>query len=228
MNTGRMKQVLLVMAVSVVLPMSSLNAAGEPAELDADTVEYDMSTGLVSASGDVLMKQGASRVSGVKATYNAKTKQGIVEGNVIVVRDDARLTCDRIVLDGQEHLSASGNVQGSQGDHHFSGEQADYYPNQGKYLVMPAGGTLTGTDGTFTANRLEGWLDDAHYVGTGNAHVISPPRNLEAGGDRMDYYGRDQGQVVVTGNAWAIQDNNTMKSNRLTIYLAKDGQAGVK
>lgn len=93
---------------------------------------------------------------------------------------------------------------------------------------MPAGGTLTSADGTFTANRLEGWLDDAHYVGTGNAHVISPPRNLEAGGDRMDYYGRDQGQVVVTGSAWALQDNNTMKSNRLTIYLAKDGQAGVK
>jgi lipopolysaccharide export system protein LptA len=51
---------------------------------------------------------------------------------------------------------------------------------------------------------------------------------MEAGGDRMDYYGKEQGRVVVTGNAWAVQDNNTMKSNRLTIYLASDGAAKVK
>jgi lipopolysaccharide export system protein LptA len=51
---------------------------------------------------------------------------------------------------------------------------------------------------------------------------------MEAGGDTMDYQGKAQGVVVVTGNAWATQDNNTLKSNRLTLYLAQDGQAKVK
>ena len=93
---------------------------------------------------------------------------------------------------------------------------------------MATGGTLTSADGTFTADHLEGWLAEEHYVGKGNAHVVSPARGLEAGGDQLDYYGQGDGKAVMTGNAWAVQNNNTMKSNRLTIYLAKDGQAAVK
>ncbi|SFT61768.1 lipopolysaccharide export system protein LptA [Selenomonas sp. GACV-9] len=225
---SKMKKTLLALAVSVVLPMSSMSAAGEPAELDADTVTYDMSTGVATATGDVLMKRGTARVSGATATYNSKTQEATVEGNVIATRDDMRMTCAKVVSDGQGHIMAVGSVQGVQGDKSFAGEQVDYYPEQGKYVLMPSGGTLTSADSTFTANRIEGWLDAEHYIGTGNAHVVSTSRNMEAGGDQMDYQGKEQGVVVVTGNAWAIQDNNTLKSNRLTLYLAQDGQAKVK
>lgn len=228
MNIRKMKVMLLALSASLILPMSSLSAAGEPAELDADTVEYDMSSGLVSATGDVLMKQGTARVSGGHATYNSKTQEAMVEGNVIALRDDTRITCAKVLTDGQGHMLATGGVQGSQGDKSFSGEQVDYYPNQNKYILISSGGTITSQDGTFTADRMEGWLGDAHYIGTGNAHVVSPARNLEAGGDRADYYGQDQGRVILTGNAWAVQDNNSMKSNHLTIYLAQDGSAKVK
>ena len=69
---------------------------------------------------------------------------------------------------------------------------------------------------------------DEHYIGEGNAHVVSPSRAMEAGGDQMDYYGKEQGKAVITGNAWAVQENNTMRSNRMTIYLADDGSAKVQ
>lgn len=228
MNKRTIRQLLLVLTVSVVLPMSSLSAAGEPAELDADTVEYDMSSGLVTASGDVLMKQGPARVSGARATYNSKTQEGVVEGNVIAVREAMRITCAKVMTDGQGHMLATGGVQGTQGDKSFTGEKVDYYPNQNQYVLIASGGSITSADGTFTADRMEGWLDDEHYIGTGNAHVNSPARNMEAGGDRADYYSKDQGRVILNGNAWAIQDNNTMKSSHLTIYLAQDGAAKVK
>ena len=228
MRTSKMKKILLALAVSAVLPMQGISAAGEPAELNADTVEYDMSTGLASADGGVTMVRGSSRVTGQRASYNTKTQEGTVEGNVVATTDDTRITCAKVVTDGQNHMLATGGVYGTQGDKSFSGEQVDYYPNQNKYVLIASGGTISSADGTFTANRLEGWLDDAHYVGSGNAHLVSPPKDMEAGGDRMDYYGKDQGRVVVTGNAWAVQDNNRMKSNRLTIYLASDGAAKVK
>lgn len=229
MKTIKMKKLLLAVAISAVLPMTSLSAAGnEPASLDADTVSYDMSSGQAVATGNVLLKRGTGKVTGAKATYNTKTMEATVEGDVIAVRDDLRVTCAKMVSDGTEHMLATGNVYGVQADKTFSGEQVDYYPNQNQYVLIATGGRLTSADGTFTADRIEGWLDDEHYIGTGNAHVVSPPRNMEAGGDHMDYRGRDQGIIVVTGNAWAIQDNNTMKSNRLTLYLAQDGQAGVK
>ena len=61
----------------------------------------------------------------------------------------------------------------------------------------------------------------------GNVHVVSQPNDMEAGGDLLNYYGLEQGKAVLTGNAWAVQYNNTLKSNQLTILLAKDGQAKV-
>lgn len=210
------------------LSATQLYAAGEPATLDADTVEYDMGSGLITATGDVLMKQGTARVAGARATYNHKTQAGLIEGNVIAVKDDMRLTCARVTTDGQGHMMATGDVHGTQQDKSFSAEQVDYYPDQNDYILMSKGGTLTSSDGTFTAGRLEGWLKDEHYVGSGNAHLVSTARNIEAGGDQLDYYGEGEGTAVMTGNAWAMQDNNTMHSNRLTIYLAKDGQAAVK
>ncbi|MBQ7198310.1 MAG: hypothetical protein IJS29_03505, partial [Selenomonadaceae bacterium] len=80
----------------------------------------------------------------------------------------------------------------------------------------------------FTADFMEGWMDEEYYVGTGNAHAISPPREMEAGGDRIEYFGKDGGKAIITGHAWAIQENNTMRGNRLTVYLADDKNLKVK
>jgi lipopolysaccharide export system protein LptA len=197
---------------------------GEQASLDADTVEYDMTTGLVVATDNVLMKRGDAKVAGHKATYNTKTMDGLVEGNVIAVRKDMRVTCDILRSDGQEHMQAIGHVHGTQQDKEFVGEQVDYYPRQNDYVLIENGGTISSKDGKFTADRMEGWLKDEHYIGTGNAHLVSPPKDLEAAGDRVDYFGKTENKVVLTGHAWAVQENNTMRGNVLTVYLAKDGQ----
>jgi len=95
-------------------------------------------------------------------------------------------------------------------------------------VKIPTGGTITDGGDTFTADYMEGWLDDEHYIGKGNVHVNSPSRKMEAGGDHADYVGKEQGRVIMTGNAWAIQENNTMKSNKLTLYLDPNGRAKVK
>jgi len=199
--------------------------SGEPASLDADTVEYDMSTGIITAEQNVLMKRGITRVAGQHAQYNSKTQQGYVRGNVIAVREDMRLTCSELVSDGQEHMRATGDVHGTQQDKAFSGDQVDYYPQQNDYLLMEAGGVVSNADGTFTAARLEGWLKDDHYIGTGAAHLVSPTKNAEVGGDQMDY---TKGVVVATGNAWAVQENNTMRANKLTVRLDQSGKANVQ
>ena len=197
----------------------------EPASLDADTVEYDMDTGIITAVDNVLMKRGITRVAGHYAQYNSKTQQGYVRGNVIAVREDMRMTCNELVSDGQEHMRATGNVHGTQQDKAFSGDQVDYFPQQNDYLLMEAGGIVSNADGTFTAARMEGWLKEDHYIGTGAAHLVSPTKNAEVGGDQMDY---TKGVVVATGNAWAVQENNTMRANKLTVRLDQNGQAQVQ
>lgn len=226
--TFKYKKIAVALALAAAIPVAALAATGsEPATLDADTVEYNTETGLATASGNVLMTRGDAKVTGANASYNTRTMEGYVEGSVIAVKGNTRLTCARITTDGQNHMLAEGGVHGTQLDKSFVGERVDYYPNQNEYVLVENGGKLTSADGTFTADKLEGWLADEHYIGTGSAHVVSPPRQLEAGGDHLDYSGRDGGRVIITGNAWAVQENNTMKSNRLTIYLADGGKAQV-
>ena len=90
---------------------------------------------------------------------------------------------------------------------------------------MTAGGTITTQDGTFTADYMEGWMNDEHCKGVGSAHVVSPPRQFEGGGDEAEYFGKESGKLVLTGNAWAIQENNTLRSQRLTVYLNETQEA---
>ena len=230
MKNKKMRGVLAAVAAALSLQMGTIYAAADsvPASLDADTLEYDMNTGEATATGYVLLTRGDSKVTSARATYNSKTQAATGDGNVIAVYQGTRLTCDHLMSDGQEHMMATGNVHGSRDDKTFSGEQIDYFPQQNDYIVIDRGGQLTSGDDTFTADRIYGWLKDEHYIGEGNAHVVSPSRAMEAGGDQMDYYGKEQGKAVITGNAWAVQENNTMRSNRMTIYLADDGSAKVQ
>ena len=87
------------------------------------------------------------------------------------------------------------------------------------YARLPEGGALSSAEGTFTADYMEGWTKTEHAKGVGNAHIISPPRDFEGGADEAEYFGKETGKLVLKGHAWAVQENNTLKSGRLTVFL---------
>ncbi len=231
-----MKKKLLTAVMTLLMSTTMFVCAapneGEKSELNADEVEYDMETGVVTANGNVILKYGTGVATGANAMYNLNTEEAYLTGNVIVIRDDLKLTCDSLNSDGAGHMQADGNVYAEQkvlptkdlpqGDlRTFTGDHVDYYPDDRQHIIISSGGVVKSTqEGTFTADYMEGWLDDQYYFGTGNAHIISTPRNLEAGGDRIDYYANENGKAILSGNAWAYQDNNTIRGNRLTVYLA--------
>ncbi|MDD3114376.1 MAG: LptA/OstA family protein [Anaerovibrio sp.] len=219
---------LAMAALSTALTAGTLFAADEAASLDADVVEYNIQTGIATAKGDVLMVRGDLKVTGQEAEYNSNTKEGRVEGNVIAVQSskNMRVTAHKVISDAQQHMVASGDVYGTMEDKTFSGPLVEYFQSR-DYVLIKQGGTITSKDGTFTADEMEGFLKEEHLIGRGNAHVVSPPNDMEAGGDLLNYYGLEQGKAILTGDAWAVQNNNTLKSNQLTILLAKDGKAKV-
>jgi len=207
-----------------------------PSEVNADAIAYDANTGVVTAEGNVLLKHGPTRATGLHALFNVNSKEAHLIGNVIVVREDMRVTCNSMISNGQGHMFADGNVVAVQnlapnekypdGDTRtFTGEHIDYFPDDRKHIVIPNGGFAESrVEGTFTADQMEGWIDEERYIGRGNAHMTSKQRNMEAGGDQVDYFGKEEGKAVLTGNAWAIQDNNTMRGNRMTVFMADDGK----
>ena len=196
----------------------------DAAELMADAVEYNAKTGEMTATGHVVMRQGGGVASAQNATYNTKTKQGKMTGGVVADRDGAHLTCDVFHVLSDTQFLAEGNVHGTKEDKSFTGPQAEYFTDQ-DYVRMTAGGTITTQDGTFTADYMEGWMNDEHCKGVDSAHVVSPPRQFEGGGDEAEYFGKESGKLVLTGNAWAIQENNTLRSQRLTVYLNETQEA---
>ena len=202
-------------------------SSGGASELRGDTVEYDMKTGEMRATGNVVMKHNGTVAYCSVATYNTNTQQGRMEGGVSADKDDMHLVCDVFYIDSQTAYQAEGNVQGTKVDRSFRGPRAEYFSDQ-DYLRMTEGGTITTADGVFNADFMEGWLQDNHCKGVGNAHIISPAKNFEGGGDTAEYFGKDSGRVVLTGNAWGVQNNNTLRSERLTVYLSDTGQAAVK
>lgn len=220
---------LLLAAGTICTAASAAQQAAEPSRLTADTLTYDTRTGIVTAEKNVRMEQGTGWVEGARATYNTKTAEGTIEGGVRAMREDMQLSCDRLFAAGQEHWQAAGSVRMVKGGHTFSGAQVDYYPAQNDYIRAEMGGTITSPDGTLSADRMEGWLKEKHFIGTGDAHLSSPPRDLEGGGARMEYFGSaDRPYVVLDGDAWVFQANNMARSNHMTVYLADDGTAAAE
>ena len=217
---------LLAAGAVCTVAASAAEQGAEPTCLTADTLTYDTRTGVVTAETNVRMEQGTGWIEGAYATYNTKTEEGTVEGGVRAVREDMNLSCDHLFAAAQEHWQATGSVHMVKADRTFTGAQVDYYPARNDYILAASGGTITSADGTLRADHLEGWLKDSHFIGTGNAHIISPPRDLEGGGDRMEYFGAaEKPYVVLDGSAWVLQGNNMARSKHMTVYLADDGKA---
>ena len=223
----KMKTALLTAGLCVLLSGTLYAADNKPVELTADTVEYNSQSGVINATGNVVMVQEGTRMTGAHGVYNSKTQEGTVSGNVVADKDGMHMTAETVVTDGKNHMQATGNVVAVKEDKTLTGPLIDYYTDR-NYAIVPSDAKLAMQDGSIiTANRMEAYMTEDHLIGTGNVHIVSPPRNLEAFGDQLDYYGKEDGKAILTGNAVATQDNNTLKSNRLTIYLA-DGQAKVK
>lgn len=222
--------ILTLLAVGAACTAAAAPQQGnEPTNLTADSLTYDTTTGLVTAEKNVRLEQGTGWIEGARATYNTKTEEGTVEGGVRAMREDMNLSCDRLFAVSQEHWQATGSVHMVKAERTFTGPQVDYYPSQNDYILAGSGGTITSADGTLTADRLEGWMKENRFIGTGNAHIVSPPRDLEGGGDRMEYFGGvERPYVVLDGSAWVFQGNNMARSNHMTVYLADDGSAVAK
>ncbi len=214
---------LFTSAVALAAPEAGKPASGAPSELNADKVEYNMKTGQMTAEGNVLIRYDGGVATGAFATYNTKTHKGKMTGGVVADKEDMHLDCDVVEILSQTKMVAIGNVHGWKADKRVDASRVEY-DNGEEYVRLPEGGTLSSADGTFTADYIEGWTKTERAKGVGNAHLVSPPKNFEGGGDMLEYFGKENGKVVLTGNAWAIQDNNTLKSGRLTVFLQERGQ----
>lgn len=214
-----------VPAVLVLLAFSAGLAAGaaEPFQLQADVIAYNSKTGQIEASGDsgVKLLQGTLTLTGSQARYNTKTQAGIMTGNVKGIQENMRLTAAQVESLGGGHIAASGDVVLLNGGDRLTAPRVDYFSDR-QVAVVESNAKLVTADGTITADRLETFFQEKRSVAQGNVHINSEQRNLKAKADHAVYYGvkeGEQGKIVLTGNAFAVQDGNTIAGQTLTLYL---------
>ena len=219
MNFRKIKTLFLT--ACLLCSLSLAQAAEGNMEVSADTLEYDSNSGIVVANGNVKMLKENATLTGAKATYNTKNQEATVSGGAHLIKEDIDLTSASLTSKNNDEIIAIGNVVMIKGETTITGPQVNYYSKQ-QYAVINSDATVNMKDSTMTANKLEAFLADNKVVGTGNVHLTSTAREIDAVGDVATYYGAkdQQGKIILEGNAKAVQKGNVLKGNKLTLFLA--------
>ncbi|MDR3561828.1 MAG: LptA/OstA family protein [Negativicutes bacterium] len=221
--------VLLICGMATAI---SAETTGGPVELNADSIEYDSVQGIMTAKGSVKLTRDKAVLTGPSAQYNTKTKEALVTGGAKVVREDTTLTAAEVRSLDDNYVVATGQAVLVKGDNTLAGPKIEHWVDK-QYSLVTGGARLTMPDGFMTANKVEAFHTEDRAVGTGDVHIVSDTRKLDATSDQAVYYGSKtgQGKTVLTGNARAVQDGNVLTGNTLTIYLddkAMDAQGRPK
>lgn len=216
-----------VVAVTVFSLAAGLEAKGsEPFQLEADVIDYNSKTGAMQAKGanGVKLKQGSMIITGDKADYNMKTQAGVIIGNVKGVQENMTLTALQLETSGgsgAQHMIATGNVVLTKDNDRLTAPKIDYYGDK-QVAIAEQDAKLVTEDGIITSDRMESFFKEKRSVAEGNVYIVSEKRNLQARSDHAVYYaaqGGEQGRIVLTGNARAVQDGNTVVGQTLTLYM---------
>lgn len=213
-------RMIIAFLLSFSLATQLYAAQPSPVEMAADTIEYESATGLMVAQGNIKLTKDKMVMTGTNAEYNSKTKEARIFGNVKAVQEQATLTAAEIRAYDNSRFVATGDVVAINGDKKLTGPVVEYFSDR-EYGIVPHDGTLITADGTMTADKLEAFFKEDQAIGDGHVHIVSDVRKLDAVSDHAVYYGAKTGanKVILTGNAHAVQDGNTLTGNSLTLYL---------
>ena len=214
---------------------SSFAANGGSFELTGDVIEYDSVQGIMVAQGNVRLTQDGAIMTGTNAQYNTKNKEASITGGVHYTKDDLSLDAYQVRSFQDNHLIADGDAVLTKGQNTLHGPQIDYYADR-QYALINNGARLDMPDGSMTADQLEAFIAEDRAIGTGNVHIVSGARNLDATAQQAVFYGitgaQDApGKIVLTGSPRVVQDGNVLTGNTMTIYLdekAMDAQGRSK
>jgi lipopolysaccharide export system protein LptA len=222
MKSWKSKKTALALALAVFCSSSllALAAPGEKTEVTADTFDYDSATGMVVAQGGVKVVRGQQTMTGQTVEYNSKTQDAHVSGSggVQVTGPDLNMTSVELWSVGGKQLIAQGNVVAVKGDKRLIGPRVEYF-QESEIAITPQGGTIFMPDGNMTADHIQAFLKEDRAIGTGNVHIVSEVRKLDATSNLATYYGEKSGQdrskIIMTGNARAVQDGNVLVGNTI-------------
>ncbi|MEI6285640.1 MAG: LptA/OstA family protein [Bacillota bacterium] len=204
-------------AIAADLPATS----NEPVEITADTMTFNTKTNVATADGRVKMIQGAAEITGQHVEYNNLTADGLITGGVTAKRDDATLTCSQVQIVRQDHVIATGNVVAIRQGYRFNSERLEFFV-KAERVFAPIASVITTKDGTLHSGQLEYFLKTQTGKANNGVKINSPARQITATAQTATYQGGENATVVLSGNAHAVQNGNTLDGDELKYYMAEN------
>lgn len=186
--------------------------------VQADELDYDMKTGIAVGKGHVVLIQDNAKATANNATYNSKTKSGVLSGNVIADRGTEHISCDEFKIENDDMFSAIGNAVLSKEGKKLLAPRVDYSKSRDYAETFGNWARLMDVDGS-TLSAVKIVYDGKSGVATasGGVNINSDARKLTGSADKAIYDTKKDGYVEMIGNATATQDGNTVKGDKLRL-----------
>lgn len=208
----------------MTLSVTAWAANNDPLTISADTLSYDGNSGRADAQGNVVITQQDKTMTGATGWYNTKTREAQLEGGVSMIGTDMAMSAQTVHSINDSHFKATGAVHLQRQDRQIFGESVDYNTDT-EYGKVTGNARLIAEGTTLTGNEVEGWLKEIRAIAQGNVTFTNPERNVSGTGDRATYTqtpNQNDGVVVLSGNAHAVQNGNVLNAPELKISLADD------
>ena len=209
-----------VMMLTIFTTVPLMAAPTKQTELSADVIEYNAKTNIVTARGAVRLSQDDTVMTADAGEYNTRTNEGLATGKVKIVKGENTLTADQVRAFNMTRFLADGNVVLVNKSGTAKGPSMEYLSDR-QYAIVRGGATLTNADGVLTASVVETFFNEDRSTASGNVHIISDVRKLDAVSDKAVYTGMNSknGKVELMGNVRAVQEGNVLTGNHVTIFL---------
>ena len=212
---------LAVISAMMLLSVTALAANEGPLTISADTLSYDGNTGRAEASGNVVITQQDKTITGANGWYNTKTREASLDGGVSLIGSNMAMSAQSVHSINDNQFSATGDVHLQRDDRQIFGDSVEYNSDT-EYGKVLGNARLIAEGTTLTGNQVEGWLKEIRAVAQGDVTFNNPDRNVSGSADRATYTqtpNQNDGVVLLTGSAHAVQNGNVLNAPELKLYL---------
>ena len=192
--------------------------------VDAQEIEYDMTSGDGSTKGKTTIKHDGGTAVGQKgSTFNSKKRTGHLYGGVVADKEDQHLRSQELFIYTDKYISAVGDAVIVKAGKKLEAPRVDYHDDTKFAETLGGTARLTDADGSWLrAGKITYDMKSGLANATGGVVLESKPRNVTGTSDTAVYNTNETGYIELIGNAVAVQDGNTIRGDKLRITNVSD------
>lgn len=217
-------QLATICAFASTILATAYAANSSPVAISADELVYNANTQLVEVKGNVVVNQDGNKVTAQSGSYNAKSQEVFLDGNVQIDGPELTGHANKINLYGNERIVGIGNAYFKKGTQSLQGDRVDYNTATG-YGEITGHGVVKNDEYQLEAPNITAWTKKIYAKGTGGVKMRSFTQNAYATGNEIEYFqtpNQNDGVAYIIGNAYVEQNGNVFKGKTLKLFMDKN------